>query len=101
MARPALPGKATIYANVKVLFARVQYVTQNHPIQSLLKIHWSVDRQYYQWRNEVAMEGPAQVNTEDDFAFCLPNSGVYKGAISRHKNLTFASIALSVFKRNG
>lgn len=47
------------------------------------------------------MEGPAQVNTEDDFAFCLPNSGVYKGAIYATKSLTFASIALSVFKRNG
>ncbi len=35
------------------------------------------------------MEGPAQVNTNDDFAFCLPNSGVYMGAISRHKKFDF------------
>ena len=35
------------------------------------------------------MEGPAQVNTEDDFAFCLPNSGVCKGAISRQKKFDF------------
>jgi hypothetical protein len=47
------------------------------------------------------MEDPAQLNTENDFAFCLPNSGVYKGAIYATKSLTFASIALSIFKHNG
>jgi hypothetical protein len=35
------------------------------------------------------MKGPAQVDTEEDFAFCLPNSGVYKGAISRHMKFDF------------
>ena len=35
------------------------------------------------------MEGPAQVNGKDDFAFRLPNSGVCMGVISRHKKFDF------------
>jgi hypothetical protein len=37
------------------------------------------------------MEGPAQVNTMDDFAFYLPNSGVGKGVFLTPQNLILTS----------
>ncbi len=38
------------------------------------------------------MEGPAQVNTEDDFAFCLPTQGFIGRYFTPQKVLTFASV---------
>jgi hypothetical protein len=41
-------------------------------------------------------EGPAQVKILNDFAFYLPNSGVWMGVISRHNNLIFNLSSSSV-----
>ena len=43
------------------------------------------------------MEGPAQVNTMDDFAFYLPNSGVWKGVLINATKFDFDLISSSVF----
>jgi len=41
-------------------------------------------------------EDPAQVKILNDFAFLLPNSGVWMGDISRHKSLIFNLSSSSV-----
>jgi hypothetical protein len=41
-------------------------------------------------------EGPAQVKILNDFAFYLPNSGVWMGVISRHKRLIFGAPQLFI-----
>jgi hypothetical protein len=58
-------------------------------VPEFAKISGTLNSFYDQQKNEVAYGCLAQVNILNDFAFYLPNSGVWMGVISRHKILIF------------
>jgi hypothetical protein len=65
-------------------------------VPEFAKISGTLKSYYDQQRNEVAYGCLAQVKILNDFAFDLPNSGVWMGVISRHNNLIFDLSSSSV-----